>query len=59
MSNSVPFFITMNEKVKYYLKLYRKIRKTFTINPNTKVKSSKKIYNRSKTKVNFLKEINE
>ena len=38
------------------LECYKKIRQTWEINPKTKVKQSKKKYNRNKEKQSFIKE---
>jgi len=42
----------MKDKFESYLKIYR----TWSINPKTRIKKSKKIYNRAKHKQEILKE---
>jgi hypothetical protein len=39
------------------LEVYRGLRKVWLINPNSRVKQSKKLYNRNKEKQNFIKEL--
>jgi hypothetical protein len=41
------------------LEAYKKIRQVFTINPKTRIKKSKKLYNRNKVKTEIRKEIKE
>ena len=41
------------------LDCYKKIRKTWVISPETRIKQSKKKYNRKKTKQEFKKHIND
>jgi len=41
------------------LKIYKSIRKTWAINPKTRVKKSDKIYNRQKAKQEFRKMLKE
>lgn len=41
------------------LKAYKKIRQVWEINPKTRIKKSKKKYNRKKEKQNFRKEIED
>ena len=46
-------------KIKNLLEAYKKIRGVWAICPATKIKNSKKKYNRNKEKKNFKKHISE
>jgi len=49
-----------NKKIKKEAwEIYKNIRKTWAINPKTRVKKSAKIYNRQKAKQEFRKRLNE
>ena len=46
-------------RIKTNIELYKEIRKTWGFNPKTRVKKSKKGYNRNKSKQEFRKELHE